>query len=529
MFESLGFVAVILAVILVIGAIVAGVLLLRGRAGSGLTGDGTRIGVLESIAVDARRRLVLVRRDDVEHLVMIGGPSEFVVETNIGRSGARALADGEASAAGHRAIKEAADRHGVLTAPAAVPAAALPASFTFDETELLQGLDLAADAPKTLPAELPRRRESAPVITQAHTPLGAANDQRGIREPIQRARPMNAPSEAPRDAAQSEMAEWKRRSEGAPARPAAGETNGGAIRRVGLMRPAGEERVRPVGEDRARPASEERIRPVGEERVRNGSDERDRASRDERGSEERLRPASEERLRPASEDRLRSEARRTSATRDSSAPAEQSELKRARPSQQRPEMPATRQLPSVTAPAPATNGLSTEETDIENEIVRALGMDVMPEQSQPTAAPQPPAAKAGEPRTRLGDLADRLEEALAREVRSAGHAKTRLDLDLDTYGLDRERDRNAKGERPASGEPSPSGEHSRSSEAASQREKTASNEPADTAKRGDRARPEQRQEHPPVISRSARRRDASDPLEDEMARLLGELTDGGRR
>jgi hypothetical protein len=192
-------------------------------------------------------------------------------------------------------------------------------------------------------------------------------------------------------------------------------------------------------------------------------------------------------------------------------------------------MPATRQLPSVTAPAPATNGLSTEETDIENEIVRALGMDVTPEHSQPVAPPLPPAAKAGEPRTRLGDLADRLEEALAREVRSAGHAKTRLDLDLDTYGLDRDRGRHANGERPASGEPSPSGENSRPSETPSQREKAASTEPADAAKRGDRARPEQRQDNPPVISLSARRRDASDPLEDEMARLLGELTDGGRR
>src|SRR5215212_4293952 len=37
-------------------------------------------------AVDVRRRLVLVRRDNVEHLLMIGGPSDIVVEPNIVRA-----------------------------------------------------------------------------------------------------------------------------------------------------------------------------------------------------------------------------------------------------------------------------------------------------------------------------------------------------------------------------------------------------------------------------------------------------------
>ena len=33
-----------------------------------------RLGVVETASVDAKRKLFLVRRDDVEHLVMIGGP-----------------------------------------------------------------------------------------------------------------------------------------------------------------------------------------------------------------------------------------------------------------------------------------------------------------------------------------------------------------------------------------------------------------------------------------------------------------------
>ncbi|MBP1882107.1 flagellar biosynthetic protein FliO [Sinorhizobium mexicanum] len=42
-----------------------------------------RLAVLDAAAVDARRRLVLVRRDDVEHLIMIGGPTDIVVESRI--------------------------------------------------------------------------------------------------------------------------------------------------------------------------------------------------------------------------------------------------------------------------------------------------------------------------------------------------------------------------------------------------------------------------------------------------------------
>ncbi|MFX4827856.1 hypothetical protein ABTB65_19095, partial [Acinetobacter baumannii] len=45
-----------------------------------------RLAVIDAAAVDGRRRLVLVRRDNIEHLLMIGGPSDVVVETNIVRA-----------------------------------------------------------------------------------------------------------------------------------------------------------------------------------------------------------------------------------------------------------------------------------------------------------------------------------------------------------------------------------------------------------------------------------------------------------
>jgi hypothetical protein len=42
-----------------------------------------RLGVMEVTSVDGRRRLVLIRRDNVEHLIMTGGPVDVVIETGI--------------------------------------------------------------------------------------------------------------------------------------------------------------------------------------------------------------------------------------------------------------------------------------------------------------------------------------------------------------------------------------------------------------------------------------------------------------
>jgi hypothetical protein len=42
-----------------------------------------RLGVMEETKVDRVRRLVLIRRDDVEHLIMTGGPVDVVIETGI--------------------------------------------------------------------------------------------------------------------------------------------------------------------------------------------------------------------------------------------------------------------------------------------------------------------------------------------------------------------------------------------------------------------------------------------------------------
>lgn len=43
-----------------------------------------RLSVIDAAVVDARRRVVLIRRDNVEHLVLIGGPTDVVIESRIG-------------------------------------------------------------------------------------------------------------------------------------------------------------------------------------------------------------------------------------------------------------------------------------------------------------------------------------------------------------------------------------------------------------------------------------------------------------
>ncbi|MBI1201359.1 MAG: hypothetical protein GC182_02490, partial [Rhodopseudomonas sp.] len=56
--------------------------------GGNVRGRQPRLAVIDAATVDARRRLVLIRRDNVEHLLLIGGLTDIVVEPNIVRAAA---------------------------------------------------------------------------------------------------------------------------------------------------------------------------------------------------------------------------------------------------------------------------------------------------------------------------------------------------------------------------------------------------------------------------------------------------------
>lgn len=84
-------------VLLLCVAMVGGGVFLRSYLSSGGGGVGglfgpkpeKRLEVVEQAWVDNRRRLIIVRRDNVEHLIMTGGPVDLVIEDRIGASPAR--------------------------------------------------------------------------------------------------------------------------------------------------------------------------------------------------------------------------------------------------------------------------------------------------------------------------------------------------------------------------------------------------------------------------------------------------------
>ncbi len=79
----------VLVLVLVIGMIL-GLAWLLNRFGlmgglPGTMGGGRkrRLGIVEAAAIDGRHRVVLVRRDDVEHLMLVGPNTSQVIESGI--------------------------------------------------------------------------------------------------------------------------------------------------------------------------------------------------------------------------------------------------------------------------------------------------------------------------------------------------------------------------------------------------------------------------------------------------------------
>lgn len=87
--DAIDYVNYIAALLFVLGLIIGIAWLIRrtGLAPFGgvhrKSGTPRRLAVKEVLALDARHRLVLIERDDQEHLVLIGPQSELVIETGI--------------------------------------------------------------------------------------------------------------------------------------------------------------------------------------------------------------------------------------------------------------------------------------------------------------------------------------------------------------------------------------------------------------------------------------------------------------
>ncbi|MBU1176592.1 MAG: flagellar biosynthetic protein FliO [Alphaproteobacteria bacterium] len=79
-------VTVLVALVVVLVLIILGVWALKlvfNATGRASRGRAKRLGVVDVAPVDQKRQLVLIRRDNVEHLLLIGGAQDLVVETSI--------------------------------------------------------------------------------------------------------------------------------------------------------------------------------------------------------------------------------------------------------------------------------------------------------------------------------------------------------------------------------------------------------------------------------------------------------------
>jgi flagellar protein FliO/FliZ len=169
-----------------------------------------RLGLVDAFSLDGQRQLVLIRRDNIEHLVMIGGPNDVLVESQI-----------------NRAVVPA--RESNQTAPLLVPStpvrraevATLPASPAVAEPapKVAAKVPASPAAPAAVPAATPPALAPATIVAPPvpkapapAQPTASVSDQPAV--PAQTSVPAQAPApELTRSASAPQAAE--------PARPAA--------------------------------------------------------------------------------------------------------------------------------------------------------------------------------------------------------------------------------------------------------------------------------------------------------------------
>lgn len=188
-FAALVLLAIVLVIIRLVRRMTFGTYVAGGR------NRKTRLAVMDATAVDSHRRLVLVRRDDIEHLLLIGGPTDVVVERDIRLVARRPAPASDAGQARPRHQQPAP----VSATPAAKPQAAPPPAMRFPEP-------VAAPRPQPyLSPAAPRAMSpsSNPSLAKAQTatkndPIDDALmhelEMSLDDEPVSRSMPRNVPS-----------------------------------------------------------------------------------------------------------------------------------------------------------------------------------------------------------------------------------------------------------------------------------------------------------------------------------------------
>ncbi len=96
---SLQFAIIFVVIFLILAGVVFAFRRLTGKgmtlsSKAGARGRPPRLGIVDIYELDRQRQLILLRRDNVEHLLLVGGPNDVVIERNINRTmGARLPAE----------------------------------------------------------------------------------------------------------------------------------------------------------------------------------------------------------------------------------------------------------------------------------------------------------------------------------------------------------------------------------------------------------------------------------------------------
>lgn len=190
----------------------------RIRAPSAGRGRAPRLGVVDVFSLDGQRQLVIVRRDNTEHLLMIGGPNDLVIEPQILRN----------STNGREAVKPQAAPEALAEPAAPVPPAAAP-----------RPIAPAAPAPAPTPRRTPVEAAAPPPVVAVPRP------DRPAVEPAPEVR-------SPRPAAKAEIAPPKPPAEAPPSRPKPAEAE---IEQLPLPKPALDIARKPAPPAPPRPAA----------------------------------------------------------------------------------------------------------------------------------------------------------------------------------------------------------------------------------------------------------------------------------
>lgn len=176
--------------------------ILRNRAPSPFVRGGRnrqpRLQVLDAAAIDTRRRIVLIRRDNIEHLVMIGGPTDLVIESGIGDERPYL----SARPVNPQALEEQSELPSAAVAPAlaatdaAAPRIASPAATMNTVIEPTTKHQPAAEPSKPEPVLAQTRPQpaSAPVAEQRPAEQRSQPVQPRVPEPAQERQPVAPPT-----------------------------------------------------------------------------------------------------------------------------------------------------------------------------------------------------------------------------------------------------------------------------------------------------------------------------------------------